>query len=547
MKNLLHRISPIPAILVALAFGSVPVVASDAPDQHPAPELKEPAHPVAEASAGHETATESHGDHPAAAAAEPKAEPAHGHAEPHKHAEPAHKGDDSHAADHGPATKDPHVPATKAKAQPKADDHAPVSKSAPKVSKKSKPAESSTLHELPAPAVPEELSASNNTLLSARPSEKHAEDRRVEQGRVMIEGALKYKKAHNLAMAETLLASLINQDPPEEVQRMALRELAQIAVDSQKYSRAQQIYSQYTQRFPQDPSTAEIQLRQGLLFRQMGAYNLAIAKFYAVMSSAITLRDEKLEEYKNLVLLAQTEVADTYSQQGDYRQAASYYRRVLKLDHPQVNEPRIRHKLVHSLSQTTNLTDVIAEGQLYLDRCPTGLEQPEVRYLMASALQKLGRTQEALLQTFALLTSEQSRANPTNWAIWQQRTGNELANQLYQQGDYVSAIQVYDTLARIQETPAWQMPAWYQIGLAYERLGQQPKAIETYDRILDRSKEVKEPSASLKLVIDMARWRKDHLGWTASTAQEARDAIAGRQPAPVGSGASGVSLVRRAP
>ena len=79
-------------------------------------------------------------------------------------------------------------------------------------------------------------------------------------------------------------------------------------------------------------------------------------------------------------------------------------------------------------------------------------------------------------------------SNPENWVYWRQRAGNDIANQLYLEGDYLNALEVYKHLAELDSGPAWQLPVWYQIGLIYERLRQPDKATETFDAIVARGK-----------------------------------------------------------
>ncbi len=93
-------------------------------------------------------------------------------------------------------------------------------------------------------------------------------------------------------------------------------ELALATQDNGEFVKAQQIYAQFLQHYPDDQSAPEILLRQGLLFRQMGVNTMAISKFYSVMSTALKLKLDNLDYYKNLVLQAQTEIADTYYIQG---------------------------------------------------------------------------------------------------------------------------------------------------------------------------------------------------------------------------------------
>jgi tetratricopeptide (TPR) repeat protein len=153
----------------------------------------------------------------------------------------------------------------------------------------------------------------------------------------------------------------------------------------------------------------------------------------------------------------------------------------------------------------------------FLDVYTNSPDVPEVRFFLASSLKKLGRNSEALKQVLLLLQSQQEnlQKNPELWTYWQQRAGNEIANQLYREGDYLSALQIYGNLADLDKSPAWQLPAWYQTGLIYEQLQQWQKATETYQRILDRQKELTDATAtpSLLSVIDMAKWRKDYIAW----------------------------------
>src|SRR5208337_2458386 len=106
-------------------------------------------------------------------------------------------------------------------------------------------------------------------------------------------------------------------------------ELALVAQDANQLSRAEQIFAQYLQAYPDDPSAPEVLLRQGLIYRQMGVNTLAVSKFYAVMSTALKLKLDRMDYYKKLVLQAQIEIADTYYQEGKYEEAADFFRRLL--------------------------------------------------------------------------------------------------------------------------------------------------------------------------------------------------------------------------
>ena len=387
--------------------------------------------------------------------------------------------------------------------------------------------------------------------------------------RDMVDGAVqayeRSTKPEDQIAAESILAGIIeNPDSPLETQRDCLKHLAQFALDSGANAKAQQIYSQLVSRYPLHPDTPSILYRQGVLYRKIGATELALSKFHAVMSTVVSLQVKDISTYRSLVLLAQTEIADTFLMAGQFDRAADYYRRVLKLGDSDLNEAQIRLKLVKAVFELKDWKGVLAEGQLCIERAALSSQIAEVRFLMAEAYRKLGMRQEAIQQTLELLNTEQERASkdPDNWSYWQKRTGNKLANELYEQGDYLNALLIYETLFKLPGNAEWHSQALYQIGLIYERMFQPDRASAAYSEILSRStnaaiassatnnaakssatnptngapsapppsaasgKKVAaqsptEPvSAGLNLIREMALWRLNNLRWDQNVNQE---------------------------
>jgi tetratricopeptide (TPR) repeat protein len=337
----------------------------------------------------------------------------------------------------------------------------------------------------------------------------------------MLEWARRMKREKNFEAAEKSFVMVMSADAPETMHRTALLELGLMAQETQQHSRAQQVFTQYLDRYPDDPSAAEVYLRQGLLYRQMGAPTMALSKFYAVLTTSMRLKLDRLDYYQRLVLQAQTEIADTYYLQGKFSEAGEFLGRLLKLDSPQLNKPQIIFKMIRSLASMNKHTDVISRSEFFLTTYPNTAEVPEVRFLLADSLKKLGRAREATQQVLTLLETQHTTATnrPGNWIYWQQRTGNEIANQLYKEGDYLNALEIYQNLAKINDAASWQIPVWYQMGMVYERLMQPTKAAELYDKIVAREKELDSAKRTLSLdaVLDMARWRKENLKWQLKT------------------------------
>ena len=316
--------------------------------------------------------------------------------------------------------------------------------------------------------------------------------------------------------AETDYVKLLADDVPENFQKTALFELAQIVQTENDLSRAQSIFTQYVQRWPGDEYMPEIYLHQGQIFRQMGLSDLALTKFYAVMTAALALKNDQLPFFKRLVLQAQVEIAETYYIVGKFKDAADYYSRLLKQDDPALDHAQIQFRLIHSLVSVKQFEEAATQAQDFLANHADSSDAPEVRYDLAEAFKGQGRNAEALQQVLIFLKDERlkTKDHPEVWTYWQQRVGNEIANELYQEGDYVKALEVYETLAKLDPALPWQLPVRYQVAITYEKLLQPAEAIANYRLITNAAPNLgTNISPGLQSVVEMARWRLNFLEW----------------------------------
>ena len=324
--------------------------------------------------------------------------------------------------------------------------------------------------------------------------------------------------------AEPILVSLLAGNMPESIQKSALFELATVVADENDLPRAQSICDQYLVRWPDDIKVPEILLRQGELFRRMGLNDLALGKFYSVMTAALSLKGDQLEYYRNLVLQTQVEIAETHYLAGQFADAADFYSRLMLNTDPALNHSQIQFRLVRSLAVIHRYDQAVAEARDFVIRYPDADQVPEVRYYLAQALKALGQNTEALQEVLLCLREQKGKArnNPQVWAYWQQRVGNEIANQLYREGDYINSLLIYQRLAQLDTSPDWQVPVDYQMGVTYEKLSQPQKAVETYNDILAHATDQgTNTSSALQAVFDMARWRLKFVQW--QTNAEAAD------------------------
>ena len=168
----------------------------------------------------------------------------------------------------------------------------------------------------------------------------------------------------------------------------------------------------------------------------------------------------------------------------------------------------------------------------YLEQWPDDENVPEARYLLAVDLHALRRTQEALAVTLDLLRAEKSRVatDPKRWAYWQRRTGNQLANEFFQNGDPLNAHTLYTALAALSDEPSWQLPVSYQLALCYERLGMTDRAASTYERIAAAIDPAQLPN--LAELGRMASWRRSHLDWRQNLGQHMTSVFETKEPKP---------------
>jgi tetratricopeptide (TPR) repeat protein len=336
--------------------------------------------------------------------------------------------------------------------------------------------------------------------------------------------------------AEPILISLLDATNPVPVQKSALLELGTVVADEEDLPRAQSIYGQYLEKWPDDFKVPEVLLRQGQLFRRMGLNELALGKFYSVMTSALSLKGDQLDYYRGLVLQTQVEIAETHYLIGQFADAADFYARLLLNTDPALNRSQIKFRLVRSLAIIGRHEQAIAEAKDFIAHYPDADQVPEVRYYLAQSLKALGQNTEALQQVLLCLREQRSktRNNPEVWAYWQQRVGNEIANQLYHEGDYLDALQIYHDLTQLDASADWQVPVQYQVGVTYEKLAQPEKAVETYNAILARETEVgTNATSALQAVFDMAQWRLKFVQWQTNAENVDHAIVVSGNPPPV--------------
>ena len=331
----------------------------------------------------------------------------------------------------------------------------------------------------------------------------------------------------DLPRAEKAFNQLLNLGTPVEQKRDAIYKMAINLEEKQKAPvKAAVLYEQFLSLYPDDAENPNVLLRLGKIYRDNGSYASALNKFYSVLYTSLKLKSGN--EFTDSSLRAKMEIAHTHFTMGDYKTAAQLYSRLklIKMNQVEASEVAFRSAYIDYLSG--NFTTSLSAAQSFLTTYPASPLAPEAQYLVAQSLKSLGRSDEAMKETLKLLASgrEFGKKKPAIWAYWQRKTGNEIANDLYESGDAIGALSVYQKLAELDDSPSWRASTVYQIGLCFERLRHLERAREAYRFIIDKIPvtAATETDAligiNLATLRDMAQWRLENLNWLEQTEKD---------------------------
>lgn len=328
--------------------------------------------------------------------------------------------------------------------------------------------------------------------------------------------------AGDAVAAEHAYERLLSLPAPAADKRDALVQMAVFHRERGQLAKAAAVYEKILALFPDDPANPNLYFDLGRVYRDAGLHDLAIGRFYSVLDAAISQNDGKEETRarRHLSLLARFEIAQVSYAKGDFAAAAKFYSRLQLLELPTGDRPTVAFRHAESLFQLGDFAPAAAALRGFIEEFPAGPHTPEARNLLARAFQKLGRPREATDAVLALLRREKQSTDPTDLARWQKETGRQVAAQFYEDGDFRSALTIYQTLAALDPTPGWQWPIVYEIGLCFERLNLPDRAREAYGFLQrppgtggDASRTHAPLLPALEAIRDMARWRQEHLAW----------------------------------
>lgn len=283
-------------------------------------------------------------------------------------------------------------------------------------------------------------------------------------------------------------------------------------------TKAGAIYERFLKDFPNDERVPDALLELGRTQREVGAYHMAISRFYSVINSTLKFPATGFDHYESLAKTAQFEIAQTHFDAGEYLDADKYFTKVRLLDLAPADQARAHFMAALSEQRAGEYERSVITLRTFIAQWPDDQNVAEARYFLATSLRLLNRHQEALVVTLDLLRLEHKRdgADLQRWSYWQRRTGNQIANEFFQNGDTFNALAIYKGLNQLTTDRNWRLPVTYQIGLCYERLRQLEDARAAYNLIITAAKigaDQTPPSPEIAQLAQMAAWRLAHLDW----------------------------------
>ncbi len=325
-----------------------------------------------------------------------------------------------------------------------------------------------------------------------------------------------FREALRLARGEEAAPALLN-----------LARAHRVAGDGVK---AVATYELLLRDYPSWEETPLALIELGRALRELGAPQLALARFYSVIQSTLRLPQLDTDRYRQLVRTAQFEIAETHFASGDHAEAARFFKRLDLLDLAPQDRARARFRAAQALLQGGDRAGAVAALGRYLSLDGATPDAAEARFLLARLHAEDGRREEALQVALDLLRGERAGEDIAAWRAWQRRTGQFLASKFAGDGDPYSALLLNRALAGLDEAPELRAPALYQVALCLEKLKQPREARETYAEIVKLIGDT--PAPALADLLGMAKWRREQLEWADRVSESIRDLAADADTAP---------------
>lgn len=340
-----------------------------------------------------------------------------------------------------------------------------------------------------------------------------------------LEKARYYAKGESFNLAEKAYLELVDGGGGESVVQPALMELAEVYYAQEKYVKAVDTLDKSLKVFPNLAGDPENIYRLGEFYRAAGLHEKALSEFYRVINMVIMQGSEKMETYFSVARMAQFQIARANYESGNFEEAFEAFERIEVLELTRENREVV---LYYGILSALKAGQVKAGETMIKDfsrEFGNSEFLPELIYLRAEVLMKMGKTEEATEELVKILETFEANSfsGSAELIFWKQQAGNRLANRYYAEGDYAVALRIYQGMVGLDDSPDWQLPVIYQMGLCFEKLSRPERAQESYTYLLEDLEQMDEAqlNRSLRQLGESATWRLRVLEWRQTAESDA--------------------------
>lgn len=307
-------------------------------------------------------------------------------------------------------------------------------------------------------------------------------------------------------MAAQIYARIVSQTRDETRRKEALLSLAEVYRAMDDPMRVVSILERFKREYPEEERLPEVLLRLGFLYREIGVPQQAVDAFFGVLKQSFNLDEQDLAVYREITNEASYQIAETYYRMHQYELAAEFFTRLLRAARPNTPE---RLELLAKCAYSNYFAGDYRRVLYLLEMKDWGNvdanRQAEFRFLRASAYWALHDKEGARSEVVNLADLEIQPNKDPYWNFWWKYVGNELANDLFAQEDYLMAHKLYYSLLHLSGEDRWQLPIIFQIGRCRENIGERSAAREIYEKILAQIDGIEEANREGNLIVLQTR------------------------------------------
>ena len=348
----------------------------------------------------------------------------------------------------------------------------------------------------------------------------------------LLESALRIYHGMDYQAAIAAFVKVLNfVELRPEVEKKALIYIARIYYQLDMPLRTIALLELYADSYPSDPRREEVIFQTGMIHREMGQFEPAIAAFYRVLNAIIMAGEGGIDAYLKLARMAQFEIARTRFALGQWAQAIDLFNRIDLLELGAEDRETLRFYRAKSLVYVGERGKGLRAIDRFIAEYPNSSFNPELHYEKARAqisMKQMDQGRQTLTDLLEMGGVPQQNMT-SEWVEWRRMSGNFLANYYFECGEYEPALQLYQALVVMDQAPQWQLPIVLQMASCFRELNRHQRAVESFEFVVQEIDLMRENSgvdalgAEFEFLADSAAWQLGLLKWYDGIAQRVAD------------------------